>query len=58
VNEIFRAMMECPMTPRDAASMPLIYTVAAVRESFFTVVVTVADLLPDPRNVNQSIIVV
>jgi hypothetical protein len=58
VDEIFRAMMECPVTPREAASMPLIDTVAAVRESFLTVVVAVADLLPDPRNVDQSIFAV
>lgn len=58
VVEMLGAMMKWPVTPGEAASTPLIDAVAAVRESLFTVVVTVVDPLPDPRNVNQSVVAV
>lgn len=58
VDEMLGAMVECAVTPGETTSMPLIDAVASARESFFTIVVTVVDLLPDPRNVNQPVIAV
>jgi hypothetical protein len=48
VNEIFGAVMECAMAPSKTTLMPPVYAVTAVRESFFSIVVTVADFPPDP----------